>query len=97
MLVVSYIGYVTKEVDVAGRSVITVTLEPDSEQLDEVVVTALGIEREKKSLGYASQELDNEEVVQAREPNLLNSLSGKVIVLLALVVPPGSPSGGMPP
>jgi len=89
MLVVSYIGYVTKEVDVAGRSVITVTLEPDSEQLDEVVVTALGIEREKKSLGYASQELDNEEVVQAREPNLLNSLSGKVAGLQIT----NSPSG----
>ncbi len=89
ILVVSYIGYIKKEFDVTGKNSGTIALEPDSQQLDEVVVTALGIEREKKSLGYASQELDNEEVVQAREPNLLNSMSGKVAGLQITNSPTG--------
>ena len=88
-LMVSYIGYTTKEVSTSGRTSAEIKLDPDSEQLDEVVVTALGIEREKKSLGYASQELDNDEVVQAREPNLLNGISGKVAGLQIT----NSPSG----
>lgn len=78
ILVVSYIGYLSKEVNSANQNNIVVNLEPDSEKLDEVVVTALGIKREKKSLGYASQELGTDEVTEAREPNLLNSISGKV-------------------
>ncbi len=77
-LVVSYIGYVSTEYDPSGQSTGTITLEPDSQKLDEVVVTALGIKREKKSLGYASQELGTDEVTSAREPNLLNGISGKV-------------------
>lgn len=89
ILVVSYIGYIKKEFDVTGTTSGIIALEPDSEQLDEVVVTALGIEREKKSLGYASQELDNEDVVQAREPNLLNSMSGKVAGLQITNSPTG--------
>lgn len=78
VLVVSYIGYLSKEVNTANQNNIVVILEPDSQKLDEVVVTALGIKREKKSLGYASQELGTDEVTEAREPNLLNSISGKV-------------------
>ena len=78
ILAISYVGYLTQEVAINGTDAITISLMPDSQQLDEVVVTALGIEREKKSLGYASQEFDNGDVVGAREPNLLNSMSGKV-------------------
>ncbi len=89
VLVISYIGYLPKEFATAGKSSGNIQLLPDSELLDEVVVTALGIEREKKSLGYASQQLDNEEVVQAREPNLLNGISGKVAGLQIT----NSPSG----
>ncbi len=89
ILVVSYIGYITQEFNTSGQTSGIITLQPDSQQLDEVVVTALGIEREKKSLGYASQELDNEEVVNAREPNLLNGISGKVAGLQIT----NSPSG----
>ncbi|MEC3965291.1 SusC/RagA family TonB-linked outer membrane protein [Flagellimonas halotolerans] len=88
-LVISYIGYIPKELVTVGKTSATVVLQPDSQQLDEVVVTALGIEREKKSLGYASQELDNDDVVKAREPNLLNSMSGKVAGLQIT----NSPSG----
>ncbi|MFD2100481.1 SusC/RagA family TonB-linked outer membrane protein [Flagellimonas iocasae] len=89
ILVVSYIGYISQDFDAAGRSTATIILQPDSQQLDEVVVTALGIQREKKSLGYASQELDSEEVTSAREPNLLNGISGKVAGLQIT----NSPSG----
>ncbi|MHA7864915.1 SusC/RagA family TonB-linked outer membrane protein [Flagellimonas marinaquae] len=88
-LVISYIGYIAQELETVGKTSAAVVLQPDSQQLDEVVVTALGIEREKKSLGYASQELDNDDVVQAREPNLLNSMSGKVAGLQIT----NSPSG----
>ncbi|WP_321826607.1 SusC/RagA family TonB-linked outer membrane protein [Maribacter dokdonensis] len=89
ILVVSYIGYIAQEYNTANKITGTINLQPDSQQLDEVVVTALGIEREKKSLGYASQELDNDEVVQAREPNLLNSMSGKVAGLQITNSPTG--------
>lgn len=89
ILVVSYIGYIKQEFETANKLKGTISLQPDSQQLDEVVVTALGIEREKKSLGYASQELDNDEVVQAREPNLLNSMSGKVAGLQITNSPTG--------
>ncbi|NDV42420.1 SusC/RagA family TonB-linked outer membrane protein [Flagellimonas sediminis] len=88
-LLVTYIGYLAKEFSTAGQSTGTIILQPDSQQLDEVVVTALGIKREKKSLGYASQELDSEEVTAAREPNLLNGISGKVAGLQIT----NSPSG----
>ena len=89
VLVISYIGYISKEFDSTVQSTATIQLEPDSQQLDEVVVTALGIKREKKSLGYASQELDTDEVTSAREPNLLNGISGKVAGLQIT----NSPSG----
>ncbi len=89
VLVISYIGYIKKEFDTTGKTSASISLELDSQQLDEVVVTALGIERSKKSLGYASQELKNDEVVQAREPNLLNSMSGKVAGLQITNSPTG--------
>ena len=77
IIVISYIGYVTQEIPFTGQP-INVTLAEDSEQLEEVVVTALGIKRSEKSLGYAMQQVGGEDLVQAREPNLANALSGKV-------------------
>lgn len=56
----------------------SVHLEEDTQKLDEVVVTALGMKRDKKALGYAMQELKGDELLSSREPNLANSLSGKV-------------------
>ena len=53
-------------------------MEEDSSQLDEVVVTALGIKRETRALGYAAQEVKGEEFTEARETNIANSLAGKV-------------------
>ncbi|WP_217807524.1 carboxypeptidase-like regulatory domain-containing protein, partial [Arenibacter troitsensis] len=65
VLVVSYIGFTTTEMAVNGQTDVSVTLEESATGLSEVVVTALGIKREKKSLGYASQELDGEQVSAA--------------------------------
>lgn len=74
----SFVGFVTQEISVNGRSVINVALVPSAESLDEVVVTALGISREKKSLGYALTELQSEEINTVKDHNIANSLVGKV-------------------
>ncbi len=78
VLVFSFVGMETLEYPVDDNNVINVSLSTDSAQLDEVVVTALGISREKKSLGYATQEVDGSEVNTAKEGNFVNSLSGKI-------------------
>ncbi|QNF34772.1 SusC/RagA family TonB-linked outer membrane protein [Adhaeribacter swui] len=77
-LVFSYIGYLSKTVAINNQATINVTLEADTKQLNEVVVTALGIQREKKALGYSVTEVGGENLTQARENNLSNALSGRV-------------------
>ncbi|WP_114750429.1 SusC/RagA family TonB-linked outer membrane protein [Pleomorphovibrio marinus] len=77
-LVVSYIGYATQRVQIGNRSVIDVTLQEDVAALEEVVVTALGIEREAKALGYATNKVEAEEMTINRTPNFMNALQGKV-------------------
>lgn len=77
-LVVSYVGLGQREVRVAsGNSVYDVSLSSTT-NLDEVVVTALGITREKKSLAYAVEDIDSEELMKNKSVNVLNSLSGKM-------------------
>jgi TonB-linked SusC/RagA family outer membrane protein len=78
VLVFSFIGLKKAEYPVGASTVIDVTLESDASQLSEVVVTALGIKREKKSLGYATQEVDGDAVSDVPTTNFMNSLSGKV-------------------
>jgi TonB-linked SusC/RagA family outer membrane protein len=75
-LIISYVGMVTQEV--AVRPSFTVQLASDTRTLDEVVVTALGISREKKSIGYAMQEVKSEELTDAGQKNIITSLSGKI-------------------
>jgi len=77
-LVFSYVGMKTREVAISGRNVVDVTLEPETMDLNEIVVTALGISREKKSLGYSVQEIGGEEMTTARETNFVSSMSGKI-------------------
>lgn len=77
-LVFRFIGYTTREIVAGNQSVINVSLYADSEQLSEVVVTGLGISREKKSLGYASQSVGTEDLNQNRQTNVVNALQGKV-------------------
>lgn len=76
-LVVSYTGFSTAEVEIGSQSVINVSLA-EGVMLNEAVVTALGIEREEKALGYAVQKVGGEELAQTRETNIVNSLQGKV-------------------
>lgn len=75
---ISFIGYAPQEIPYTGQASINANLEEDAQKLDEVVVTALGMKRDKKALGYAMQELKGDELLASREPNLANSLSGKV-------------------
>ena len=76
-LELSYIGYKTQQLK-AVSDFGTIQMSDDTEVLQEVVVTALGIKREKKALGYAMQEVKGESLVEARETNLANALSGKI-------------------
>lgn len=75
---ISFIGFATQDIPYTGQTALHVKLEEDAQKLDEVVVTALGMKRDKKALGYAMQELKGDELLSSREPNLANSLSGKV-------------------
>ena len=77
-LLFSFVGYETKEVNINGRSTINVSLTESSRELGEVIVTALGVERETKALGYAVQEVKGNTITEARETNLVNSLAGRV-------------------
>ena len=76
-LVFSYTGYTTQEVTLDASNVIDVVMKPNT-QLEEVVVTALGISREQKSLGYAVQQIGGDQLTGARDANVVNSLSGKI-------------------
>ncbi|MBN9379570.1 MAG: SusC/RagA family TonB-linked outer membrane protein [Chitinophagaceae bacterium] len=77
ILIISYVGYRTTEVR-AGAETATIGLQRDTRALSEVVVTALGITRPAKSLGYAVQTVTNKELTNAPDPNLVNNLSGKI-------------------
>jgi TonB-linked SusC/RagA family outer membrane protein len=78
ILVVSYLGFLTQEVTVSRQTSITVILKEDSAKLDEIVVTALGLSRKEKSLGYSVQKVEGESISKANEVNVVNSLTGKV-------------------
>ncbi|MEM9339826.1 MAG: SusC/RagA family TonB-linked outer membrane protein, partial [Bacteroidota bacterium] len=76
-LEISYIGFITKKIPVGNITQFDVILNEDIQSLDEVVVTALGIKREKKALGYAVQQIDGQSVSENRNTNLANSLAGR--------------------
>lgn len=75
---ISYVGYVTQEIEYTGQSTLDIKLKEDTEQLDEIVVTALGIKRQSRSLGYSTTQVEGSDFTMARDPNLGNALSGKV-------------------
>ncbi len=77
VLVFSFVGMQTKEEPVNGRSTINVTMVSSAVGLDEVVVTALGIKRSKKTLTYASQQVDGEELMKAKGANFMDAMNGK--------------------
>jgi TonB-linked SusC/RagA family outer membrane protein len=77
-LVFSYVGYVSQTVAVKGRSTIDVVMAVDNKQLGEVVVTALGIKKDERKIGYALTKVDGQALSVARETNVANSLQGRV-------------------
>ena len=77
-LMVTAIGFTSREVKLTGQVQINVALAEDNKVLNEVVVTALGIKRDKRILTYSSQEVKAESIAQSKEPNLVNALAGKV-------------------
>ncbi|WP_421829217.1 SusC/RagA family TonB-linked outer membrane protein [Larkinella sp.] len=77
-LVFSFIGTATQEIVVGNQSTLNVQLKSDASQLSEVVVTAQGIERDRRSLGYSTQDVRGDVLAQRSEPNVLNALQGKL-------------------
>lgn len=77
-IVFQYVGYVTREVTVGSGSVYNIAMDQDTRQLGEVVVTALGVNREKKSLGYSATRVASDEVNRAAPVNIMGGLQGKV-------------------
>ena len=78
VLIFSSIGYITQEVTIHGQSNINVALLSDVTELGEVIITALGIKKESKKVGYATTNVDAKEVIENRSPNFMNALQGKV-------------------
>ncbi|MDY8134255.1 SusC/RagA family TonB-linked outer membrane protein [Aquimarina sp. 2201CG5-10] len=78
VLVFSYLGFVSQEIPVEGKDVINVNLEAAVAELGEVVVTALGIKRSEKALGFSIQSVKGDDIAKTKESNLINSLSGTI-------------------
>jgi TonB-linked SusC/RagA family outer membrane protein len=91
-LVISYIGYATQEVKYTGQKNLQIRLGEDAKALDEVVVTALGIKKQAKALGYAVAEVKSDEITAGRETNAITSLSGK-LAGVDISTTSGGPSG----
>lgn len=77
-LVFRFLGYRTEEVLIANRLEINMSLAPDQELLDEVVITAIGIEKDKRKIGYSVSEVESDEIVKSRETNIVNAMNAKV-------------------
>jgi len=78
ILVFSFIGYTTQDVEIGNRTAVDISMAEDTRQLNEVVVTALGVERDVKALQYSITQVNGENLTQARENNLANALAGRV-------------------
>ena len=78
VLTISYIGYVSKQITVGSETYLTITIASDTKNLNEVVVTALGVKRSEKSLVYANQVVGGDQLTAVKSDNLMNALNGKV-------------------
>ena len=77
VLIFSFVGYKTKEIAIKGKNKINVTLDADAQMLDDVVVTALGIKRQKRELGYATEEIGGELIAKSGSGSVISALSGR--------------------
>ena len=89
----SFVGMATKEVEIGDKTTIDVVMEPSNVELDEVVVTSLGISKEKKALGFAVSEVSGKDLSTVKQTNVVNSLSGRVAGVVITESPSG-PAGG---
>ncbi|MEZ4903819.1 MAG: SusC/RagA family TonB-linked outer membrane protein [Spirosomataceae bacterium] len=89
-LIFSYIGYIKREVKVGNQNTINVSLDNDESVLDEVVVTALGIKKEKKALGYSTQDVKGQDIIDTGRDNFLTAMQGRVAGLTM------TPTSGQP-
>jgi outer membrane cobalamin receptor len=89
---ISFIGYVTKEITYEGQASLAVLLSEDTQKLDEVVVTALGIKKEAKALGYSVATIDAQALTKTCTPNFATSLYGKASGVRIQAAPGGSTS-----
>jgi TonB-linked SusC/RagA family outer membrane protein len=87
VLVFSFIGFQTREEAVGDRSVIDLALAVSAENLEEIVVTALGIEKSKSKIGYATQDVSGADMIKARDPNPVTALAGRVAGLTVASTP----------
>src|SRR5690554_6621768 len=78
VLVFSFVGFMPQTISVGNRTQIDVILVPDVRELNEVVVTALGVQRNRNELAYSAQEVDGDQITRTRAPNFVDALSGKV-------------------
>lgn len=78
VLIFSYTGFTTQEITLGANNVLDMTLAESAEQLSEVLVTAIGIQREKKALGYAVTDLNGDQITQRSEPDPVRAIAGKV-------------------
>ena len=78
ILIVSTIGYESQQVAITGATTLSIVLKESSTALNEVVVTALGVKREKRTLTYATQEVKGAVLIDAKQDNLINALAGKI-------------------
>ncbi|MBW8685772.1 SusC/RagA family TonB-linked outer membrane protein [Chitinophaga rhizophila] len=78
ILVIRAVGYTVREVPIGSEQQFTITLTENASDLNEVVVTALGVRKEKRNLTFSAQEVKSDEILRAKEPNVLNTLTGKV-------------------
>jgi len=78
VLIFSFIGYSSEEIEVGNKTIVDVSLDQNVSDLNEFVVTAFGIEQERKSLGYAIQVIDKKLITETNQPNALNALRGRI-------------------
>ena len=92
VLTVTFVGFEPQEVPVNGRSVINVRMKEENRTMQEVVVTAMGILRKEKSLTYATQQVKSEDLMRVQDPNVANSLEGKIAGIT--ITPSAGGAGG---
>lgn len=76
-LLFRYVGFISKEVKVGSNKIINIEMNPESQELEEVVITALGVKRQKREVGYLTQKLDGDIIIRSGTPNIITAIAGR--------------------